>query len=429
MILLYIKFTAATSLLIAFYYLVLERQKNHHFKRYFLLGSLLIAGIIPFLEIPIGTYYVEDKTTGITLTTVNSSIKEVKNMDWLVILSSLYYIVTFILIMKLVYQIFKLFQTKKHAKIIKNKTFDIALLTQKTTAFSFLNTIYLNQNLYENQLIDDSIIIHEKAHIDQNHSYDIILIEIIKALFWLNPALYFYKSAICTNHEFLADDKVLESKSIKNYQKIIYNEITNNFSPLVQTFKRHNNTKKRFIMMNTNPKRSTARILGSVLFSGAIIFAFAEKVKTPILLESKTKLSSPLSNKVLTDTIKNSNADKVDIQAEFPGGMTTLRNALSNEFDISKFDNIYGKLNANSFIIIDKYGKLQGVRTESANEKFRLESNRSIEKVLKNITWIPAQKNGEAVASELKIPFTIEFIGKGETPPPPPPPPALRSKK
>lgn len=181
--------------------------------------------------------------------------------------------------------------------------------------------------------------------------------------------------------------------------------------------------------MNTNPKRSTARILGSVLFSGAIIFAFAEKVKTPILLESKTKLSSPLNNKALTDTIKNSNADKVDIQAEFPGGMTTLRNALSNEFDISKFDNIYGKLNANSFIIIDKYGKLQGVRTESANEKFRLESNRSIKKVLKNITWIPAQKNGEAVASELKIPFTIEFIGKGETPPPPPPPPALRSKK
>jgi len=357
------------------------------------------------------------------------------------------------MIIRLIYQINKLLQTKKQAKIIKFKAYKIALLTQKTTAFSFLNTIYINQNLYESNRIDESIIIHELAHINQKHSYDIILIEILKALFWLNPALYFYKLAISTNHEFLADDNVLKSKPIKDYQQVIFNELVNNISPLVYTFKRYNNTKKRFIMMKTNQKRSTTRILGSIFFSGAIIFAFAEKVKTPILLEkqeqrtltqqnprtiskkeiiadskveSQTKLSTYINKEQASDTIiikGNSNSNQVDLQAQFPGGVNALRSLLSEDFDPSKFKNIFGIITANLLLKIDKNGKIQEIKIKGIDDTLAKEFQERIKNYKKDLTWVPAQKNGKAVASELNITLTIEFTGDGSTPPPSPPPP------
>jgi len=89
MTLYYLKFIAASSLFILFYYLFLEPQKNHHYKRYFLLGSLLIGVLIPILEIPFGTYEIQNKATDLTLTVVNSSITEVKASDWTLILTFL----------------------------------------------------------------------------------------------------------------------------------------------------------------------------------------------------------------------------------------------------------------------------------------------------------------------------------------------------
>lgn len=430
MITFYLKLIAISSLLILFYYLVLERQKNHHFKRFFLLGSLIFSLAIPFLQIPFGNYYIPNKTAEIALTPVTSSIIEAKNIDWTLILSSLYCLVVLLLIIRFIYQMIKLFQTRQSAKIIKHDTFDIALLTEKTTAFSFLNTIYINQNLYENQLIDESIFVHEQAHINQKHSYDIIFIEILKIIFWLNPAFYFYKKTISTNHEFLADDKALEHTNIKYYQEIIYREATSQHQySFTQNFIQQNNTKKRFIMMNTSKNKTIkTRVFGSVLFTCGVAFLFAEKTRTPIFIETHNHIDA------ITEVVKHTSGEENligqgDSQAQFPGGMNELRNALAREFDISKFDNTFGKLSATVFLQIDKDGKSKIIKTEGLNKNFSQESQRSMEKVIKETVWVPAQKNGKAVDSELKIPFTMEFFGNGNTPPPPPPPPAVPSKK
>ncbi|WP_300669659.1 M56 family metallopeptidase [Soonwooa sp.] len=462
----YIKYVAISILLIIFYYLVLENQKNHHFKRFFLLLSLGFSLGIPFLEIPFGTYYVKASHLSLGTSNVESQvINEVPKFDVIQILTYLYFVVAGILVLKLVFQIGQILFNNRIAKNITFKTYNISLLEEKITAFSFLNRIYLNRQRFENNEIDDSILIHEQAHISQKHSFDILLIEILKALFWLNPAIYFFKNAIATNHEFLADEEVLKQKSPQDYQKLIYQEVTYNFLPLTQTFKRNNNTKKRFIMMNTNKNKSlTIRVLGSVLFTCGVAFFFAEKVKTPIVVNDSTleksneKSSSINKNENLTeniakefpttekltmqkvgDTIKKhdyyapppmadkstdkSTADWPDKVAEYPGGMLELRQAIANEINLDKFDNVYGTLKANCLVNIDAKGNLVGMKVSGQNKVFSEEVERSLTKILQNTTWTPAQKDGKDVASFYRIPIVMEFDGHENVPPPPPPPP------
>ncbi|WP_313032113.1 M56 family metallopeptidase [Soonwooa sp.] len=363
------------------------------------------------------------------------------------------------------FQIGQILFKKVKAKNIVFKTYKISLLEENIIAFSFLNTIYVNRERFENNNIDDSILVHEQTHIKQKHSYDILLIEFLKALFWLNPALYFFKNAITTNHEFLDDDAVLKQKSLKDYQEIIYQEVSNHFFQLTQTFKRNNNTKKRFIMMNTKKSNKMGfRIFGSVLFTCGVAFLFAEKVKTPIaindsVLEKNTQqkvdglaqsnttefqTSKPTIADKVSDTIKRKNelesskitgnaskseSTEVEKPAEYPGGIGQLRRDLAMEINTFSFENMKGFLKTESMIKIDSEGKFVAVTTTGENQNFNKEVERALNKILQNVTWEPAKKDGKSITSYYKLPVVMQFAEDGKTPPPPPPPSHPRKSK
>ena len=66
------------------------------------------------------------------------------------------------------------------------------------------------------------IIQHELAHIRQKHSLDIIFLEIVTLLFWINPIGYFYKKSIRKVHEYLADKATLAYQNNKRaYSNLI----------------------------------------------------------------------------------------------------------------------------------------------------------------------------------------------------------------
>jgi beta-lactamase regulating signal transducer with metallopeptidase domain len=130
------------------------------------------------------------------------------------------------------------------------------VMKENIPPFSFWNTIYLGEDYIKNNMIDPRIFLHEAGHIKQKHSLDLIFLDIMKIFTWFNPALFLYKKAILTNHEFLADEAVLNNRyNIKEYQNLILNEIVNNQNlPLTHSFN-FNNTKKRFIMMTAKKSK------------------------------------------------------------------------------------------------------------------------------------------------------------------------------
>ena len=75
-------------------------------------------------------------------------------------------------------------------------------------SFSFLNRIVITRRDYEHDF--DTVLSHELAHVRQRHSWDILLVEVLRVFFWFNPVLIFYKKSLQQVHEYLADREVCE---------------------------------------------------------------------------------------------------------------------------------------------------------------------------------------------------------------------------
>jgi hypothetical protein len=117
--------------------------------------------------------------------------------------------------------------------------------------------------------------------VNQKHTLDILLIEILKVIFWFNPIFIFYKKAIQLNHEFLADEKVVQShNNVPFYQNLLLSKANANPTYYLASNLNYSVTKKRLIMMTKNTSKSRALLKKGMLIPllTALVFSLCTKV-------------------------------------------------------------------------------------------------------------------------------------------------------
>ena len=69
------------------------------------------------------------------------------------------------------------------------------------------------------------ILVHEKIHIQQRHSIDVLISKLLCLLFWVNPMVWRYRKAILENLEFIADQQTsARTNKTYEYQKTLLKE-------------------------------------------------------------------------------------------------------------------------------------------------------------------------------------------------------------
>jgi murein DD-endopeptidase MepM/ murein hydrolase activator NlpD len=190
---------------------------------------------------------------------------------------SIYIIVSFYFLIKLIMNFLPLFSSK----LIPGKKLDgMKLFFHRDSIgiYSFFNRLYLPIK-YQSKKLNSSIKNHELAHYNQFHSLDILIIEISLILFWFNPSIWFLRKEIKRNHEFLADQSVLRGVEVRNYLQIILNEINLKPSPKLGSSFSYLTLKKRINMIqkNKNNKTRNAMIIsfGLLISLGSLsLFSF-----------------------------------------------------------------------------------------------------------------------------------------------------------
>lgn len=77
---------------------------------------------------------------------------------------------------------------------------------------------------YENQKNEQELFTHELTHVIQKHTFDVLILEILQIIFWINPVFILLKKAAQLNHEFLADERVInQHKNTIQYQHLYLN--------------------------------------------------------------------------------------------------------------------------------------------------------------------------------------------------------------
>lgn len=300
-----LKIIVCSGILLGLYYSFLAKEKTFTFNRYYLLFGLVFSYTIPFLKIETKVSNIE-KNKFIPHVVPQHTVSEFsvpiqETFDYENTFIIIYAIIGGLFFLKFILSIIKLKKIKGEKITYKKRT--VVLLENDVPPFSFLNTIYFSKCHINNNKIEENIFLHEEVHILQKHSLDLFLVEILKAVLWINPFIYFYKDAIVTNHEFIADEKViLKNKNIKLYQELILSEILRQRSPDLTHQFSFNNTKKRFIMMTK--KNSKFVQIKKYLCIPAFAFLallFSEKVSAFETLETQEEnnlaiFSTPKTN-------------------------------------------------------------------------------------------------------------------------------------
>ncbi|TDU43086.1 beta-lactamase regulating signal transducer with metallopeptidase domain [Gelidibacter sediminis] len=318
-----LKSAACLAIFMVFYKYVLEKENMHIFKRYYLLGTLVLAFTIPLVTF---TQTIEVITSpGINEATVHyvENTLQIEQTDYLaLILWSIYGLGVLLFgtkFLRNLYQIiFKIYRNPKK----KSNHIVHVLLSDMITPHTFFKYIFLNKQKFENEEIPQEVFWHEEAHAIQKHSVDVLFIELLQVFFWFNPIIYFTKHSIKMNHEFLADQAVLNrGVNADNYQHILLAFSSNATAPIglanainyssirlkvfgkqIALFNAFGQVKKRFTVMKTHTTKRKTTILTLLILPvlAILIFSFG---KTELVHKEMTslKFSNEDNQTLITD--------------------------------------------------------------------------------------------------------------------------------
>ena len=218
MIELILKSGAISATLFGYYWLFLRNRVFHQWNRGFLLGTVLLAVVMPLVPLPGFFAWAEEATgwRGVLHAVVPGSWGEgggqgptvvvpAGGIDWSSYLYWVYRLVAcwlgFVFLRELA------FITRLYRRYPREWREDVLfLLTQEPgTPFSFLKTIFWHVDIDLASVKGRQMLRHELVHVRQRHSLDLLVLRPLMIVFWVNPFFYFIYRELRTLHEFEAD--------------------------------------------------------------------------------------------------------------------------------------------------------------------------------------------------------------------------------
>lgn len=147
----------------------------------------------------------------------------------------------------------------------------IVNVESKQAPCSFFQYIFIHPDDYDYDTYEQ-IIAHEKIHVWQKHSLDLLLAELTVILLWFNPLSWMLKKEIEKNIEYQTDSLLLERGQVsKNQYQLSLVQIATPHKPLTITTNYNQSLlKQRILMMNA--KKSTLHSYWKYTFLAPLFF-------------------------------------------------------------------------------------------------------------------------------------------------------------
>lgn len=414
----------AYLLLFGLGYLVIYRPNPiPSINRFFLLFSLSSAAILPLVPsfVPVNAssevasiFMLPELlvvASGVVSNGTEVLSETTKANSWIMLILGVFYIVLLILLAIKTLSLISL-MLRNHAGNIDGMR--LVVLNSNQVPFSFFGWLFIPEGLDKNPAFRH-ILWHEKAHAMRFHSADILLTELFRLLFWINPMFYLMRKELKTMHEFEADALALTHCERISYQTTL---VEMNFRGLIVPLTNPYNVsliKKRMLMMNKNSKHmSTTK---PWLLSGALILLMV----VALVFQSFKPMDYGIREGTLTEpqVMEQSTIHTVSIEdsllfvvveemPEYPGGSEAMMNFFVENIkypEQARKDSIQGRVFVN--FIVEADGKvsnakvLRGIGGGCDEEAVRVVSLMP--------AWTPGKQRGKNVRVSFNLPIMFSF--------------------
>ncbi|MBD0823677.1 M56 family metallopeptidase [Aestuariibaculum marinum] len=247
------------------YDLFLKRETFFNWNRLYLIGTMLLSILLPFIQIEsfkevippeyviqLPAVIVGDVSQGVSEGVNQVNAESVSSPMSYVYL--LFYIGFAIAIFMFGFKLFKVLKLiVNNPKTSSNKLVIVKLLNSDS-AFSFFKYVFLGEFLKDDEKA--LILSHEEVHVKQYHSLDLLFFEVLRVVFWFNPFVYMYQSRITELHEYLADAEAVKNQSKHYYYQNLLAQVFQTKSiSFINPFFNQSLIKKRIIMLQKTKSR------------------------------------------------------------------------------------------------------------------------------------------------------------------------------
>lgn len=273
------------SVCLCFYMLLLRRETFHRINRFVLIGFAILSFTLPLISVPqqwafnvlkepatlqnsstrdnflfteaeknkISEQKIAEKASEGPVAVSTSPVKKNVPIWPLVLRWAVYLFWTGVVIFacNFLLQLIVLLYRALSKPTVKDGRFRIVELTGDKAPCSFANYIFINPSKYEWETYNQ-ILLHEKTHIRQGHTVDILFAELLVIFQWFNPFAWIYRKELENNLEFLTDSCLLEKHNVEKekYQLSLLRVSVPHLSLGLTTNYNQSILQKRIVMMN-----------------------------------------------------------------------------------------------------------------------------------------------------------------------------------
>ncbi|UBM62088.1 M56 family metallopeptidase [Candidatus Sulfidibacterium hydrothermale] len=418
------------------WFLFFRKQTDFRFNRYYLLLATLLSVFIPLIQLPALFPAGFQNPLGQLLTVqlgeiqvgdLGSAVAAGSAWSLVTILWDVYLLGVFIMALRFLFSLFRLYRLVRKSETKTEAGIKFVFVTEELPVFSFFHLIFIRKAIFENPRAA-AIICHEKIHIRQKHSLDLIWLEILGIFQWFNPFVYLIKKAVKENHEFIADRDLTVSESSENsYLHLLFSEAGGfEFSPITHNFS-YLLLKKRMIMMKNqkSPQKMPVKLLFTACAIALTLFA-CSNADQPVPDNSPQVAVVTQDKKIVirdqTPAEQNAIAAQADTgqvfqvvekMPQFPGGLKALMQYLADNITYpaeAKKAGVEGRVFVN--FIVEKDGSishfkiLRSIGTGAAREAI----NHEVLKALMGMPhWIPGYQHGKPVRVSFNLPVKFSL--------------------
>lgn len=369
-----LKVALLTAVFVLLYHLLLRRDTFHRTARIVLVSSLVISYILPFCVItihkpapaavaevasaPVGFQELpvlqqtqshmsaQIQTQAQPQFTVSTDAVQ-KHVDWMLVALVVYVFGTISLILLRLLSAGRVRTIIRRGHVVSERDgCKIVISKDNIRPFSWMNYIVLPEG-YSDHSCASAVIRHEYSHVSHHHSIELLVIDMLSAFQWFNPAVWLLRHDLCCVQEFQADASVLESGVDRvEYEKYLLSVATGGVSvPLVNGLG-ESSLRTRIKMMNRKLS-GRGNLLKLIYLPVVLTVALVLMSNTVYDIAANTSFVEPIaydepvvSDEILVSDIENEStlSDNQPVETvieELPDDEPETEQTLSARFDDS----------------------------------------------------------------------------------------------
>ena len=287
-----------------FYRLMLSRETFHRVNRVVLLLTAVASFVLPLCVITLHKTVTLEVTPTVSVGDLQMEIAEdAKPEVWQIVLPLIFIIGVVATLGHTLASILKVMLLIRKSERHPQPDGTILCVTGNTEVppFSWMRYIVMNRSDYEAN--DAAILAHERGHIRLRHSLDVVLVDLLTALQWFNPAMWMLRQDLRAIHEYEADGEVLsQGINARQYQYLLITKAASNGGYSIANGINHSTLKNRITMMlhTKSSSRSYCKLLALLPIVGITLALNARTVTDYVYDEPQKQVPVKKGKKAAT---------------------------------------------------------------------------------------------------------------------------------